>query len=323
MRVRVTVLLIMACAVLQAAGANAQGSYPTKPIRFIIPYGPGGTPENIARAVSQHLNERMGQPVFLEHRPGAAQAIAIEAAAKAAPDGHTLLMGTMSGLVLMTATRKSLPYDPFKDISSVTLLMATPFFAGVNASLPVNTIQEFIAYLRNNPGKLFYGSPGNGSGHHLVAELFKMRTGTDMVHVPFKTNQQAQIDLVGGQVQVMFEGPGILPHGRSGKLKILAASSMKRASAAPDLVTLHETVLPGFDVSTWFGMSVPAGVPRPIIDRLNRETVALLRMPATVEKFASTGLEFLPSTPEEMTERIRAEFPLWSKVMRAAGIEPE
>ena len=323
MRVRLTILLVLACAVLYAAGANAQGSYPTKPIRFIIPYGPGGTPDSIARAVSQHLAERLGQPVLLDNRPGAAQAIAIEAAAKASPDGHTLLMGTMSGLVLMTAARKSLPYDPFKDIASVTLLMATPFFISVHPSIPVNTIHEFIAYTRANPGKLFYASAGTGSGHHLVPQLFKTRTGSDMVHVPFKTNQQGQLDLVAGQVQVMFEGPGILPFGRSGKLKILAATSAKRAAAAPDLVTLNETVLPGFDVATWFGLSVPAGVPRPIIDRLNRETVALLRMPGTVEKFSGTGMEFLPGTPEEMSERIRAEFPLWSKVMRAAGIEPE
>lgn len=323
MRVRLTMLLVLACAVLHAAGANAQGSYPTKPIRFIIPYGPGGTPDSIARAVSQHLAERLGQPVLLDNRPGAAQAIAIEAAAKAPPDGHTLLMGTMSGLVLMTAARKSLPYDPFKDIASVTLLMATPFFISVHPSIPVNTIHEFIAYTRANPGKLFYASAGTGSGHHLVTQLFKTRTGSDMVHVPFKTNQQGQLDLVAGQVQVMFEGPGILPFGRSGKLRILAATSAKRAAAAPDLVTLNETVLPGFDVATWFGLSVPAGVPRPIIDRLNRETVALLRMPATVEKFSGTGMEFLPGTPEEMSERIRAEFPLWSKVMRAAGIEPE
>jgi tripartite-type tricarboxylate transporter receptor subunit TctC len=326
MRLKRCVLLLSLCCSLQCVAAHAQGTaagYPTRPVRFIVPYTTGGLLDVFARALAQHLTERLGQVVIVENRPGASQAIALEAGAKSPPDGHTLVMGTQSGLIFLTASRKTLPYDPLRDFASVTLMIATPFFIVVNPSVPASSIQELIAFARAQPGKLFYASIGAGSGHHLVTELFKTRTNTDMVHVPFKGNAPAQADLLAGQVQVMFEGPSILPHVRSGKLRALASTGRQRARAMPDLPTVAETVLPGFDVATWFGLSVPAGVPRPIIDRLNREVGDMLRSPATHEKFASTGIEFLPGTPEEMTERIRSEFPIWTKVMRSAGIEPE
>jgi tripartite-type tricarboxylate transporter receptor subunit TctC len=326
MRLKRCALLLSLCCSLQCVAAHAQGTaaaYPSKPVRFIVPYATGGVLDLFARALAQHLTERLGQVVVVDNRPGASQAIALEAGAKAPADGYTLVMGTQSGLIFLTASRKSLPYDPVRDFASVTLLVATPFFVTVHPSVPAGSIPELIALAKSQPGKLFYASIGTGSGHHLVTELFKTRTGTDMVHVPFKTNPQAHADLLAGQVQVMFEGPAVLPHVKSGKLRALASTGQQRATAMPDLPTLDETVLPGFDVATWFGLSVPAGVPRPIIDRLNRETVDMLRSPATREKFASTGLEFLPSTPEEMTERIRVEFPIWTRVMRSAGIEPE
>jgi tripartite-type tricarboxylate transporter receptor subunit TctC len=232
-------------------------------------------------------------------------------------------MGTMAGLLFLTASRKSLPYDPFKDLSSVSLLVSVPFALVVHPSVPVTSAQELIDYAKKNPGKLFYASIGPGSGHHLVMELFKARAGIDLVHVPFKTNPQAQTDIVANQVQVMFEGPAINPLVKSGKLRGLASSALQRARGLPELPTLAETVLPGFDVSTWFGLSVPAGTPRPVIDRLNRETGEWLRLPATQEKFAPNGFDLIPSTPEQMAERIRVEYPIWTKVMRSAGIEPE
>ncbi|MFM9966925.1 MAG: Bug family tripartite tricarboxylate transporter substrate binding protein [Burkholderiales bacterium] len=311
---------LVACA---NAFAQSAAGYPIKPLRFIVPYAAGGMPDSVSRALSQHLAEKFNQPVVVDNRPGASQAIALEAAAKAPADGYTMVMGTMSGLIFLTASRKSLPYDPFKDFTSVTLMMATPFFIGVHSSVPATSIAELLAVLKSRPGKLFYGTLGIASGQHLVTELFKTRTGTDIVHVPFKAGYQAQNDLLAGQVHLMFDGPGILTQIRTGKLRGIAATSLKRASAAPDMPTLAETVLPGFDVITWFGLSVPAGVPRPIIERLNRETVALLRSPTLREKFAATGLEWLPSTPEEMTDRIRNEYPVWVKVMRSAGIEAE
>jgi tripartite-type tricarboxylate transporter receptor subunit TctC len=210
-----------------------------------------------------------------------------------------------------------------KDLASVTTLVAVPFTVTVHSSIPVNSIQELISYAKANPGKLFYGSIGPGSGHHLVTELFKTRTGIDMVHVPFKSSAQAHTDLLAGQVQVMFEGPAINPHVKSGKLRGLATSAAERSKGMPHLPTLNETVLPGFDVATWFGLSVPAATPRPIVDRLNRETTEWLRSQAAQEKLGPLGFDLLPSTPEQMAERIRNEFPIWTKVMRAAGIQPE
>ncbi|MFM9969010.1 MAG: Bug family tripartite tricarboxylate transporter substrate binding protein [Burkholderiales bacterium] len=298
-------------------------AYPVKPVRFILPYAAGGMPDTVARALSQDLSGRLGQSVVIDNRPGAAQAIALEAAAKAPSDGYTMVMGTMAGLLFLTASRKSLPYDPFKDLASVTLLMHTPFFISIHNSLPANSIQEFMALVKAQPGKYFYGTLGVGSGHHLVTELFKTRTGTNFVHVPFKGGIQAHADLIAGQVQIMFEGPGLMNHVKSGKVRVLAATSMKRAAVMPDVPTLNETVLPGFDVGTWFGVSVPAAVPRPIVEKLNRELVTVLRSQAQLDRFAAQGLEGLASTPEEMSERIRVEYPIWTKVMRAAGIEPE
>lgn len=322
MQLRRQMVTLALSLILPLSQAAAQ-SYPSKPLRYIIPYAAGGALDIVARAHAQHLSERLGQSVVPDNRAGASQAIAIEAAAKAPPDGHTLLMGTMAGLLFLTASRKSLPYDPFKDLTSVSLLVSVPFALVVHPSVGVNTTQELIDHAKKNPGKLFYASVGPGSGHHLVMELFKTRAGIDLVHVPFKTNPQAQTAVVANEVQVMFEGPAINPHVRAGKLRGLASSAAQRARGLPELPTLGESVLPGFDVATWFGLSVPSGTPRPVIDRLNRDTVEWLRMNATQEKFAPNGFDLIPSTPEQMNERIRAEYPIWSKVMRSAGIEPE
>src|SRR5205085_4791524 len=182
------------------------------------------------------------------------QAIALDAGAKAPADGYTLVMATQSGLLFLTASRKSLPYDPFRDFAHVTLLMFSPFFLTVGPAITANSVQDFIALVKANPGKYFYGSIGVGSGHHLVTELFKTRTGTEMTHVPFKAGLQAHTELLSGQIQVYFEGPGILTHIRSGRVRALATTGAKRAASAPDLPTLNETVLPGFDVATWFGL---------------------------------------------------------------------
>ncbi len=326
MRVRHCALLLCCALFLPAGPVLAQGAaenYPSRPVRLIVPYTTGGALDVFSRGLAQHLTERLGQPVVVENRVGASQAIALDAAAKSPPDGHTLVLGTQSGLVFLTAARKTLPYDPLRDIISITTLIATPFIVTVHPSVPARSIQELVALAKAQPGRLFYASIGTGSGHHLATELFKTRTGIDMVHVPFKGNAQAQTDLLAGQVQVMLEGPSILPHVKSGKVRALATSARTRSRAMPDLPTVAESGVPGFDIATWFGLSAPAGVPRPIIDRLNRETGDYLRSAATQEKFAASSYEYLPGTPEEMTERIRSELPVWTKVMRAAGIEPE
>ena len=326
MQARQSAFLLCCALSLLATSAQAQGtadSYPSKPVRLIVPYTTGGALDVFSRGLAQHLTERLGQSVVVENRVGASQAIALDAAAKSPADGHTLVLGTQSGLVFLTAARKSLPYDPLRDIASITTLIATPFLVTVHPSVPARTLQELIALAKAQPGKLFYASIGTGSGHHLATELFKTRTGIDMVHVPFKGNAQAQTDLLAGQVQVMLEGPSIIPHVRSGKVRALATSGRTRSKGMPEVPTVIESGVSGFDIATWFGLSAPAGVPRPIIDRLNRETGDYLRSAATHEKFAASSYEYLPSTPEEMTERIKAELPVWTRVMRAAGIEAE
>ena len=323
MRALRRLVLALACALPVPAQAQGAASYPSRPIHFFVPYTAGGLADVFARGLAQGLAERLGQPVVVENRPGASQAIMLEAAARSLADGYTLLMGTQSGLVLLTAARKSLPYDPVRDFGSISLMFATPFYLTVNPSVPARTVAELVALGKSQPGKLFYASIGSGSGHHLVAELFKQRTGMDAVHVPYKGNAPAQTGLHGGEVQFMFEGSSILAPVRAGKLRALASTGRERAKAMPALPTVAESGYPGFEMSTWFGLSAPANVPRPIIERLNREVGELLRSPAMQEKFASYFIEFLPSTPEAMTERIRAETPVWAKVMRSAGIEPE
>jgi tripartite-type tricarboxylate transporter receptor subunit TctC len=309
---------------LLTAFAVCSQNYPTRPIRFIVPYTPGGLGDTFARAVGQGLSERMGQPVVIDNRPGASQAIGAEATAKAAPDGYTIFMGTQSGLVLNTIAKKSLPYDPLRDFAPVSMLFTTPLYLVVHPSVPAKSVQELIAAARARPGKYTFASIGPGSSLHLAGEMFRKRAGVDIVHVPYKGSSPAITDLLSGQVDMMFEGGvSALPHVKSGKLRALATTGRKRAEAMPQLPTMAEAGLPGFDVTAWFGLVAPAKVPRPIIERLNREVGEILRTGALKEKFAAAGIDITPGTPEELGQRIREDLPYWTQVMRDAGIEPE
>jgi tripartite-type tricarboxylate transporter receptor subunit TctC len=308
-----------------AGGASAQSpAYPVKPLRFIIPYVAGGLGDTVGRLASQYFSTSLGQPVVADNRPGASQAIALEMTAKSPPDGYTLVLGTQSGLIFATATRKSLPYDPFKDIASISMLFTVPYYLLVHPSLPAKNVQELLGVLKANPGKYSFGSIGVGSGNHLAMEILKTRVGVDVVHVPFKGAPQGMLALVAGDLQLTFEGPVTsLPNIRSGKVRALASSGLQRTQALPDLPTMAESGVPDFDVVTWFGLSTTGGTPRPIIDRLNRETAEFLKAPSTRERFNSLNLDIVSSTPDEMNARIKAEYPLIVKVMRAAGIQPE
>jgi tripartite-type tricarboxylate transporter receptor subunit TctC len=323
--IRKALLAALCCTVPALAAGNAQAqTYPSKPIRFIVAYTTGGLGDTFARALGNHLGQRLGQPVVIENRPGASQVIALDATAKAAPDGHTLAYGTQSGMVFTTATKKSLPYDPVKDFASIGMLFQTPFYLVVHPSVPANNVQEFIAYVKANPGKLSFASIGVGSGQHLAMELFRNRTGLDMLHVPYKGSAPASIDLVAGQVQAMFEGPTTsAPHIRSGKLRALASSGAQRTRSMPQVPTVIESGVPGYEMATWFGLQTVAGVPRPAIERLNHEVNQWLRSPEGEKLGDRFSLDFTPSTPEQMSERIRREIPVFVKLMRAAGIEPE
>jgi len=298
--------------------------YPSRPIRFIVPLSPGGLVDTFGRSVAQHLSERLGQPVVVENRPGASQALAAEALARSQPDGYTLLIGTQSGIISTTILRKTLPYDPLRDFAPISLLFESPLYLVVHPSVPAHSVAELIALARAQPGKLSFATIGNGTAPHIGAALFMKSTGVDFLHVPYKGSASAIADLLGGRVQMMFEG-GVssLPHARSGKLRALATTAARRTEAMPELPTIAEAGVPGYEVATWFGLLTNAGVPRPIIDRLNREAGEMLKLPATHEKFKAAGIELMPSTPEAFAQRIRAQIPQWTKIMRDIGIQPE
>jgi tripartite-type tricarboxylate transporter receptor subunit TctC len=324
---RLALVFTLCGALCVATTAQAQGTasaYPNRPLRLVVPLAPGGMVDTVARTVAQHLAERLGQPVVTENRPGANGVVALEIVMKSPPDGYTLVMTTQAMLVFNMNLYKKLPYEALRDFSSVTTLFAAPLYFVVTPSLAAQSVPELIALARSQPGKLSYASIGIGSGQHLAMELFKARTGLDIVHIPYKSSTSAMADLLTGRVQMMFEGPtSTLPQIRSGKLRALASLGPRRTAAMPELPTISEAGVPGFQILTWFGLSVPAGVPRPIVDRLNREVGDLLRSSATREKFAASNIEFIPSTPDEMDERIRTEIPVFMKLMRDAGIEPE
>ena len=321
------VAFCLACAsCFIAASAHAQGSYPAKPIRFIVPYMNGGLGDTFGRAMAEYLGPKLGQPIVVDNRPGASQVIAMELAAKAPPDGYTIAFGTESGMVFTTASRKTLPYDPVKDFAPIGLLFETPFYLIVHPSVPAQNVQELIAYIRANPGKLSFGSIGVASGQHLAMELFRNRVGDlDIVHVPYKGSAAAALDMYSGRVQVMFEGPATTSTGlRTGKLRVLASSGTQRTRAMPQIPTVMESGVPGYELATWWGLQTSAGTPRAIIDRLNHEVSQWLRLPETRDKVADKfSLDLKTSTPEEMGERIAREIPVFVKLMRAAGIEPE
>ena len=322
---RLASIIASGCASLWLASSVwAQAPYPARPVRFLVAYTAGGIGDTVGRALAQHLTQRLGQPVLVENRPGASQVIALDALAKSPPDGYTLAYGTQSGMVFTTALKKSLPYEPLKDFSAIGMLFATPMFLFVTPSVQIQNVSELIAYVKANPGKLSFASVGVGSAQHIAMELFRSQTGIDMVHVPYKGSAPASVDLVAGRVQVMFDGP-ILNEGniRSGKLRAIASSGTQRMRSWPQVPTVKET-LPGFEIATWFGLQTNAGVPGPIIDRLNRETGEWLRLAETREKLADQfSLELTASTPEAMSERIRREIPVFTQLMRTAGIEPE
>jgi tripartite-type tricarboxylate transporter receptor subunit TctC len=321
---RVLASLLQALLLLTAAFAVQAQPYPSRPIRFIVPYTPGGLGDTFARAVGESLAKGMGQPVVIDNRPGASQAIGAEATAKAPPDGYTIFMGTQSGLVLNTLARKKLPYDPVRDLAPISMLFTTPLYLVVHPSVPANSVKELLALARAKPGKLTFASIGNGTSQHLAGEMLRTRAKVDIVHVPYKGSAPAITDLLGGQVDMMFEG-GVssLPHVRSGKLRALATTGRKRTEAMPELPTMVEAGVADFDMTVWFGLVAPANTPRPIIERLNREVGEILRTAALKDKFAAAGVDITPSTPEELGERIRADLPYYGKLMREAGIQPE
>jgi tripartite-type tricarboxylate transporter receptor subunit TctC len=311
--------IVVLTALLLGSAAVAAQSYPHKPLRLIVPFAPGGGADLLARLVGVKLADSFGQQVVIDNRAGAGGNIAAEVAAKSAPDGYTLLQANVAHAISASLYRK-LNYDLAKDFVAVTQLASTPFILAVNPGVPANSVKELIALAKSRPGQLSYGSSGNGGPSHLGTELFKSMAGVDIRHIPYKGGAPAAIDLISGQIQVLLNTPPvILPHVRAGRIKGLAVASSRRIPAAPDMPTVAEAGLPGFEVSTWYGVMVPAGTPGPIVDKLHGALVAALNAPDVRERLAHENLELVGSTPAAFALHIRAEIPKWAKVVKASG----
>jgi len=315
-------LLAGYCAAAQPAAAPDR--YPSKPIRLIVPYPPGGPTDLIARAVNEPLAQRLGQQVVIDNRGGATTVIGAELAARAPADGYTLLVATISTLAVNPALQKKLPYDPERDFAAVSMLAAQPYLLATTASLPVTSVSQLIAYAKANPGKLSFASAGVGAGAHLAAELFKYMAKIDVVHVPYKGTGPAITDLIGGHVAYQFGGVSVLmPFVGSGKLRALALSTAKRSAIAPDIPTVAESGLAGYAMSSWNSLVAPHGAPRQIIERLNAETVAVLNQPEIRERLRLQGVDADPGTPAQLAAHIKAERERFARLIAAIGLKTE
>ncbi len=299
-------------------------AWPAKPVKIIVAFPPGQATDQAARAIAQKLSESLGQQFFVENKPGAASIIGSEAAAKSPNDGYTLFMGSSGSLAVNPGMYAKLPYDPIKDFTPISLVLKVPFFVVVNPSLPANSIKELVAYLKANPGKVNFGSAGSGASNHLSTELFKSVTGVSIVHVPYKGSPPAVTDLLAGQIGMMFEtGPLIMPHVKSGRLKVLAVGSAKRSLAAPDLVTVAESGYSGFETVGWAGLLAPTGTPKEIVAKLNAEVVKILSQPEVTGRFVTLGAELVSSSAEDFGAYIKSETAKWGKVIKDSGAKAD
>lgn len=319
---RTTGAVLAALVALTATDAAAQ-AWPTRTVRMIVPFPAGGSADTLARLLGPKLSERLGQPVLAENRPGAGGNVGTELVAKAAPDGYTFLMG-VSSIAIAPSLYGSLAWDPVRNFTPVGLVATTPNILVVNPSVPARSVQELVTLAKTKPGQLNYASGGNGATNHLAGELFKRMTGTEIVHVPYRGNPLAVIDVLNGQVAMMFDFMiTSLPHVREGKLRPLAVTGAKRSPQVPDLPTVAEAGVPGYEASTWFAVMAPAGTPGDIVRRLNAELNAALQLPDIRERLATLGAEPLGGTPEDVAARLRGDLAKWSEVIRAANIRLE
>lgn len=302
----------------------AAGAYPDRPIRLIVAYPPGGGTDIVSRLLMPALAERLGQSITIDNRGGAGGNIGTETAARATPDGYTLLMGNIAPNAINVSIYKHLPYDPQKDFSPISLIAITPNILVVNTKVPAQSVGELIALAKAKPGTLNFPSAGRGTSSHLAGELFDTMAHVQMVHVPYKGGGAAFTDLLSGQVQVFFATmPAAMSFVRSGQLRALAVTSEQRSSTLPDLATISESGLPGYSATTWYGLYAPTGTPPEIVNRLNREITAILRLPALRERMIAQGFEPAGDSPDEFATFIGNEIVKWSKVVKAAGIAPE
>ena len=314
----------LAAASLAVSGACAQGAaFPGKPIHIVVTFTTGGAPDILARLIGERLQANWGQPVVVENRPGAGGNTGADAVAKAPPDGHTIVVGTVGTHAINGALYSKMPYDMVKDFAPVTLLATTPNMLVVHNGVPAKTLPEFVA-LGKKEGKMTFASSGSGTSIHVSGELFKTMTGIDMQHIPYKGRASAIPDLLGGRVTMMFDNmPSSLPLVREGKLRALGVTSAKRSPAAPDIPTIAEQGLPGFEAVSWFALFAPAGTPRPVVDKWQAEVKKILETPEVGKRLAEIGLEPAGSTPEELAAYQRAEITKWAKVVKDSGAKAE
>ena len=313
------VAVVAAAALVPSVGLHAQ-AWPSKPIRYIVPFAPGGTTDILGRIVGKGLSETLGQQVVVDNRPGQAGSIGAAELARAPADGYTLGGGTISSHAINASLYSKLPYDPLRDFAPIAMLATQPNMLVVHSTLPVSNVKEFIALARARPGQLNFGSAGSGTSQHISGEMFKTMTGVNMQHVPYKGSGQMVPDLIAGYVQLAFENIATAqPHAKTGKLRALAVTSAKRSFVAPEVPTMHEAGVPGYDIASWQAMFAPANTPRDLVSRLNSEVNKILRSPATQKTFNDLGLETGGGSGEDLAAVVRTDIPRLGKIVKASG----
>ena len=299
-------------------------NFPSHPIRFVIPFAPGGPADVSARTLAVKLTETLGQNIVIDNRPGGGGIVAAEIVARARPDGHTILLCSTSVMVINPIVTPDVPYEALRDFAPVSLVSSSPYLLLTHATFPATSVKELVAIAKAKPGTLNFGSAGIGSTSHLVAEIFRSMAGIAMTHVPYKGSALAATDLMAGQLQVLFESvSSALPNVNSGRLRALGISTLKRFALTPQVPPIAESGVPGYQAATWQGVCAPAGTPKPVRAVLNRTVVDAARAPATVQRYAALGAEAVGSTPEEFTAFVKAEIPRWTKAIRDSGARPQ
>ena len=302
------------------AGVAAAQPWPSKPIKWVVPFAPGGTTDILARTIGEKLSVTLGQPIIVENKPGAGGGVGAEQVAKSPPDGYTIMGGTISTHAINASLYKNLPYDPVRDFAPITLIVRVPNMLVVNPDVPAKDVRELIALLKMNPGKYSFASSGNGTSQHLSGELFKVMTGVEMQHVPYRGSPPALADVVGGQVTMTFDNiTTAWPLVKGGKLRALAVTTATRSPIAPDVPTLAESGLAGYEIGSWQGVFAPAGVPAEIVKRFNAEIVRIINAPDVRQKLVDMGAEPAPNTSEEFAAMVKAEVAKWADVVRKSG----
>ncbi len=313
----------IAIALMASTGSTSAQPYPAKPVRLIVPFAAGGGSDYVARVVAQKFNETFGQPLIIDNRGGAGSAIGTELAAKSAPDGYTLLLGSAGPLTIQPGLSARLPYDPVNDLAPITLVSSFPYVMVVHPSLPAKSVRELVALARARPGQLNFGSPGNGTTTHLATELFKVVARIDAVHVPYKGVAPAVTDLIAGQMQFMSgDLSTLMPQVKAGRLRALAVTGAKRSALALELPTIAESGLPGYEAIGWFGILAPGATPRELIARLNAAIVKGITDADARERLAALGGEVVANTPAEFAARIRDDLAKWSRLIKEIGLKP-